>query len=387
MIMLSIVGCIFLNCCYGNREIDLVRKTFDQEGEPKAFNGSVFYNAKIYAAALFPDSEGKWNATIEDTQLAREDRLVGKQLENFPETNVFVRRPVEVYWGFTFREWIMTVPPILGMLGPIILAHTHPDDCDDVPGLTTWIQVAFTLKITFELFGFLYRLDSPHSSPMKGQILQFGRVAFIAACIVGWVIVWPHAGKGLTEDLDDCEPVLYYIGFILSTLAGLGTIAQVIIEREKFCPEDPEWEDDGMEELEQFIDCCSCFRSTAPQEVESSRYEKMVDVELSADSYSPAKKPKENDSRSLAVKPDAGMDTPLISKDDNEIEPVSSQPPIMSESPKKEKIDLPGPASITPQEPVAAPAEHESGAAIDDDSSQNVTTDAVDSVSQVKKEE
>merc|ERR1719483_1025536 len=155
------------------------------------------------------------------------------------------------------------------------------------------------------------------------------------------------------------------------------------IEREKFCPEDSEWEDDGMEELEQFIDCCSCFRSTAPQEVESSRYEKMVDVELSADSYSPAKKPKENDSRSLAVKPDAGMDTPLISKDDNDIEPVSSQPPIISESPKKEKIDLlVEPSPITPQEPVAAPAEHESGAAIDDDSSQNVTTDAADSVSQ-----
>jgi len=387
MIMLTVVGCIFLNCCYGNREIDLVRKTFDQEGEPKAFNGSVFYNARIYAAALFPTSDGKWNATIEDTQQAREDRCVGKQLEDFPETNVFVRRPVEVYWGFTFREWIMTVPPILGMIGPIILAHTHPDDCDDVPGLTTWIQLAFTLKISIELFGFLFRLDSPHSSPRQGQILQFGRCAFIAACIVGWVITWPHIGKGLTEELDDCEPVLYYIGFILSTLAGLGTIAQVIIEREKFCPDEPEFKYEDAEEMEQFVECCSCFRSTVPQEVEGSRYEKMVDdVEMSADSFSPSKKSKTNDSRSLAVKADTGMDTPLIIKDDNQIEPVTSEPP------KKEKTDpsepaLKGPSPITPQEPSAAPAERESPAADDDESSQNVTTDAVDSVSQVKKEE
>merc|ERR1719219_3398486 len=192
IICLTACACLHYWLCFGRREIDLVRARFlNVDGTPRPLTGTVFYNDKIYPAALFPTSDGKWNVTISDTAKARKDRIVGLQLYDFEETDVFLRPIEEVYCGFTFREWIMWVPGMVMQTAPISMSLMN--SCNDIPVLLWWLRIAGTYKLCLDYYGFTNRLDSPHSSPKKQKYLNYGRIGLILLCIWGCTIVWPHA--------------------------------------------------------------------------------------------------------------------------------------------------------------------------------------------------
>jgi len=263
-IVFTIIGCSFYWCCYGKREIDTTRHTFaNVDGTPKPISGTVFFNNNMYAAALFPTADAKWNVTISDTAKARKDRVVGLQLYDFEEADVFVRPPTQVYWGFTAREWIMWVPSLIGSAGPIIV--TFQAHCDAISFLPNWIRIACAFKIFWDVYGFVYRLDSPHADPTKKKILNAARLAMIGICAWGMTYTWPHAGSGLAEkDSLDCDPVMFYVGFVFSTVPLLLMVclltATVITNQQN------QFEFDGEEskktEEEKFNEercCCPSF--------------------------------------------------------------------------------------------------------------------------------
>jgi len=175
-------------------------------------------SGQLVPAAVFPNQNGTWNVTIKETEETLRLGIVGLQLMDVDEKDVYIEEPGCMYCGRTGQEWFSFLPIFCIKFLPVILASTL--SCPDIPHINPWIITMSCFLWTKHLLRFTFRISDPSEGPKTcpKRLYKILHLALLSFAVWGATMTWPRIGKGLMDELDDCHVPLYYMCFMPSTL-------------------------------------------------------------------------------------------------------------------------------------------------------------------------
>jgi len=265
-------------CCFfrGNYETDNTDAIFeDIVRTPKPREGTVYYKGNLVKAALFPTFDGRWNVTIQESQLARDKSIIGLHLEDLDHKNVYLREKDDFILGFTKKEWFVHGPHMIIMIVPFVFGLVST--CPDIRAAEVWIPVFCFLNWFSNVWAFCNRIHQAYEPTRAKKFFGLMKITQIGLAFWGVTLFWPKTADGWGEKLD-CNGPNFFIGWMLSTLyVGLFTTVAIIgILYKATHRHDFEYEEDlvdnrPVKEIKRRpCSRCPCCRKSGKEDLEMS---------------------------------------------------------------------------------------------------------------------